>query len=187
MSEQVVMPPKWGSARRVVTNKQRDSHTYMAKIKRVAFNVKLFLPYLTIFCTSSSLGVLGTISRMAKTCALRMTPTKLYFILADNATVGGVSIWCELTQVCLKFPSIVNWMFRNQTQFSSIHGSSSIEIQFNWVLLNMSGFFQNIVSMTYPCQIAVLNHLFSQFKSGSKAWRESKVWSILKLFCSEQL
>jgi len=35
---------------------------------------------------------------MAKTCALRMTPTKLYFILADNATVGGVSIWCELTQ-----------------------------------------------------------------------------------------
>lgn len=35
---------------------------------------------------------------MAKTCALRMTPTKLYFILADNAALGGVSIWCELIQ-----------------------------------------------------------------------------------------
>ena len=44
-------------------------------------------------------GVLGTISRMAKMCALRLTPTKLYFILTDNAAVGGVSIWCELTQV----------------------------------------------------------------------------------------
>ena len=32
-------------------------------------------------------------------CALRLTPTKLYFILTDNAAVGGVSIWCELTQV----------------------------------------------------------------------------------------
>lgn len=42
--------------------------------------------------------VLGTVSRMAKTCALRMTPTKLYFILADNAALGGVSIWCEVTQ-----------------------------------------------------------------------------------------
>ena len=48
-------------------------------------------------------GVLGTISRMAKTCALRMTPTKLYFILTDSNAVGGVSIWCELTQVCLNF------------------------------------------------------------------------------------
>ena len=44
-------------------------------------------------------GVLGTISRMAKMCALRLTPTKLYFILTDHAAVGGVSIWCELTQV----------------------------------------------------------------------------------------
>ena len=35
-------------------------------------------------------------------CALRLTPTKLYFILTDNAAVGGVSIWCELTQVRLK-------------------------------------------------------------------------------------
>lgn len=42
--------------------------------------------------------VLGTVSHMAKTCALRMTPTKLYFILADNAALGGVSIWCELIQ-----------------------------------------------------------------------------------------
>ena len=105
----------------------------------------MFLSYLTIFCTSLPLGVLGTISRMAKTCALRMTPTKIYFILADNATVGGVSIWCELTQVCLKFPGIVNQMFRNQTQLNSIHGLSLIESQFDWVLLTMSGFFQNTV------------------------------------------
>ncbi|KAJ7384136.1 DNA damage checkpoint control protein [Desmophyllum pertusum] len=51
-----------------------------------------------INCIQHFTRVLGTISRMAKMCALRMTPTKLYFILADNAAVGGVSIWCELTQ-----------------------------------------------------------------------------------------
>ncbi|XP_073237036.1 checkpoint protein HUS1-like [Porites lutea] len=51
-----------------------------------------------INCIQHFTRVLGTISRMAKMCALRLTPTKLYFILTDNAAVGGVSIWCELTQ-----------------------------------------------------------------------------------------
>ncbi|KAK2561434.1 Checkpoint protein HUS1 [Acropora cervicornis] len=51
-----------------------------------------------INCIQHLTRVLGTISRMAKRCALRLTPTKLYFILTDNAAVGGVSIWCELTQ-----------------------------------------------------------------------------------------
>ena len=59
-----------------------------------------FIKCLSILFHVDNIGVLGTVSHMAKTCALRMTPTKLYFILADNAALGGVSIWCELIQVC---------------------------------------------------------------------------------------
>ena len=58
-------------------------------------------PVVTVIFLVVYSGVLGTISRMAKRCALRLTPTKLYFILTDNAAVGGVSIWCELTQASL--------------------------------------------------------------------------------------
>ena len=45
------------------------------------------------------LGVVTTVSRMAKNCALRLTPHKLYFILNDTAAEGGVKIWCEVNQV----------------------------------------------------------------------------------------
>jgi len=43
-------------------------------------------------------GVFATLSRMAKLCILRLTPDKLFFIFSETA--GGVSIWCELSQVC---------------------------------------------------------------------------------------
>ena len=46
------------------------------------------------------LGVVTTVSHMAKNCALRLTPNKLYFILNDTAAQGGVTIWCEVNQVC---------------------------------------------------------------------------------------
>ncbi|EDO49542.1 predicted protein [Nematostella vectensis] len=49
-------------------------------------------------CMQRFTRVLGTISRMAKTATLRLTPTKLYFIFADTVASGGISIWCELNQ-----------------------------------------------------------------------------------------
>ena len=70
------------------------------KIMMIVFGIVMISQSLCVFLACT--GVLGTISRMAKMCALRLTPTKLYFILTDNTAVGGVSIWCELTQVhCL--------------------------------------------------------------------------------------
>ncbi|XP_031561575.1 checkpoint protein HUS1-like [Actinia tenebrosa] len=52
-----------------------------------------------ISCIQRLTRVLATLSRMAKTCVLRLTPTKLYFIFSETAgTSGGVSMWCELTQ-----------------------------------------------------------------------------------------
>ncbi|EOB02150.1 Checkpoint protein HUS1, partial [Anas platyrhynchos] len=42
--------------------------------------------------------VVNTIARLAKTCTLRLTAGKLYFILCDKVANGGVSMWCELCQ-----------------------------------------------------------------------------------------
>lgn len=46
-----------------------------------------------------SLGVINTIAKLAKACTLRLTTDKLYFILSDKVANGGVSMWCELSQV----------------------------------------------------------------------------------------
>nr|XP_013808231.1 PREDICTED: checkpoint protein HUS1 isoform X2 [Apteryx mantelli mantelli] len=43
-------------------------------------------------------GVVNTVARLAKTCTLRLTADKLYFILSDKVANGGVSVWCELCQ-----------------------------------------------------------------------------------------
>ncbi|XP_019330294.1 PREDICTED: checkpoint protein HUS1 [Aptenodytes forsteri] len=43
-------------------------------------------------------GVINTIAKLAKTCTLRLTVSKLYFILSDKVANGGVSMWCELCQ-----------------------------------------------------------------------------------------
>ena len=62
--------------------------------------MKLFLvfpgTFKCIFCFS---GVLGTIAKLCKTCVLRITSDKLYFILLEKAISGGTHTWCELTQV----------------------------------------------------------------------------------------
>ncbi|KAL8165734.1 UNVERIFIED_CONTAM: DNA damage checkpoint control protein, partial [Gekko kuhli] len=39
-----------------------------------------------------------TIAKLTKTCALRLTVDKLYFILSDKVANGGVGMWCELSQ-----------------------------------------------------------------------------------------
>ncbi|XP_019508544.1 PREDICTED: checkpoint protein HUS1 isoform X3 [Hipposideros armiger] len=43
-------------------------------------------------------GVSNMIARLAKTCTLRISPSRLNFILADRVAHGGVSMWCELEQ-----------------------------------------------------------------------------------------
>lgn len=44
-------------------------------------------------------GIVNTIAKLAKTCILRLTVCKLYFILSDKVANGGASMWCELSQV----------------------------------------------------------------------------------------
>uniref|UniRef100_A0A3P9P0B4 Checkpoint protein n=1 Tax=Poecilia reticulata TaxID=8081 RepID=A0A3P9P0B4_POERE len=50
-----------------------------------------------IFCLQFS-GVMTTISKLTKTCVLRLTPDHLFFILPGKVTNGGVGMWCQLLQ-----------------------------------------------------------------------------------------
>jgi len=50
-------------------------------------------------CTLLLAGVVGTLAKLAKTVTLRITPSKLYFILSERLVNGGVGIWCEVLQV----------------------------------------------------------------------------------------
>uniref|UniRef100_A0A3P9P0A6 Checkpoint protein n=1 Tax=Poecilia reticulata TaxID=8081 RepID=A0A3P9P0A6_POERE len=43
-------------------------------------------------------GVMTTISKLTKTCVLRLTPDHLFFILPGKVTNGGVGMWCQLLQ-----------------------------------------------------------------------------------------
>lgn len=47
----------------------------------------------------ASPGVIGTVSKLTKSCILRLTPQHLFFVLSGKVTNGGVSMWCELAQV----------------------------------------------------------------------------------------
>ncbi|KAM7123828.1 checkpoint protein HUS1 isoform 2-T2 [Ciconia maguari] len=49
-------------------------------------------------CLNHFSRVTNTIAKLAKTCTLRLTVSKLYFILSDKVANGGVSMWCELSQ-----------------------------------------------------------------------------------------
>ncbi|XP_033854575.3 checkpoint protein HUS1-like isoform X1 [Acipenser ruthenus] len=51
-----------------------------------------------IGCFNHFTRVVNTISKLTKTCTLRLTTDKLYFILSDKVANGGVSMWCELSQ-----------------------------------------------------------------------------------------
>uniref|UniRef100_A0A8D0BTB1 Checkpoint protein n=1 Tax=Salvator merianae TaxID=96440 RepID=A0A8D0BTB1_SALMN len=51
-----------------------------------------------IGCLNHFTRVISTIAKLAKTCTLRLTVEKLYFILSDKVANGGVSMWCELNQ-----------------------------------------------------------------------------------------
>ncbi|KAM9163397.1 checkpoint protein HUS1 isoform X2 [Mauremys mutica] len=52
-----------------------------------------------VACLNHFTRVINTIAKLAKTCTLRLTVDKLYFILTDKVANGGVSMWCELSQM----------------------------------------------------------------------------------------
>ncbi|XP_069046969.1 checkpoint protein HUS1 isoform X2 [Lepisosteus oculatus] len=51
-----------------------------------------------VVCLQHFTRVVSTISKLTKTCTLRLTTSNLYFILCDKVANGGVSMWCELSQ-----------------------------------------------------------------------------------------
>lgn len=52
-----------------------------------------------VACLNHFTRVITTISKLTKTCVLRLTPDNLFFILSEKVANGGVSMWCELSQV----------------------------------------------------------------------------------------
>ncbi|NXY85996.1 HUS1 protein, partial [Alcedo cyanopectus] len=51
-----------------------------------------------VACLNHFSRVINTIAKLAKTCTLRLTVSKLYFILSNKVANGGVGMWCELCQ-----------------------------------------------------------------------------------------
>uniref|UniRef100_H2YEP2 Checkpoint protein n=1 Tax=Ciona savignyi TaxID=51511 RepID=H2YEP2_CIOSA len=51
-----------------------------------------------IDCIHHFTNVVNTIGKLLKKCSVRLTTEKIYFILPDQVTNGGVSMWCQLKQ-----------------------------------------------------------------------------------------
>ncbi|XP_053323756.1 checkpoint protein HUS1 isoform X2 [Spea bombifrons] len=51
-----------------------------------------------VVCLNNFTRVVNTITKLTKSCALRLTVDNLYLILTDKVANGGVSMWCELSQ-----------------------------------------------------------------------------------------
>ncbi|XP_063678788.1 checkpoint protein HUS1-like [Bolinopsis microptera] len=43
-------------------------------------------------------NIISAVSKFCKTCCLKLTEDKMYFILNDRLVCGGTTIWCEVTQ-----------------------------------------------------------------------------------------
>ena len=41
---------------------------------------------------------MATLARGVKTCVLRLSPTKVCFVLSDRLPLGGANLWCEILQ-----------------------------------------------------------------------------------------
>ncbi|XP_055038210.1 checkpoint protein HUS1 [Misgurnus anguillicaudatus] len=50
-------------------------------------------------CLNHFTRVVNTVSKLTKSCVLRLTSDHLYFVLSGKISSGGVSMWCELLQV----------------------------------------------------------------------------------------
>ncbi|KAM7390040.1 hypothetical protein PAMA_008286 [Pampus argenteus] len=51
-----------------------------------------------VACLNHFSRVVTTISKLTKTCVLRLTLDNLFFVLSGKVANGGVSMWCELSQ-----------------------------------------------------------------------------------------
>lgn len=51
-----------------------------------------------VACLNHFSRVVTTISKLTKTCVLRLTPDNLFFVMSGKVANGGVSMWCELAQ-----------------------------------------------------------------------------------------
>uniref|UniRef100_A0A0B6Z858 Checkpoint protein n=1 Tax=Arion vulgaris TaxID=1028688 RepID=A0A0B6Z858_9EUPU len=49
-------------------------------------------------CIQHFTNIVSTISKLVKTCVMRITIDKVYFILSERIGDGGAQIWCELPQ-----------------------------------------------------------------------------------------
>ncbi|XP_029954934.1 checkpoint protein HUS1 [Salarias fasciatus] len=51
-----------------------------------------------VACLNHFSRVVTTISKLTKSCVLRLTPDNLFFVMSGKVANGGVSMWCELAQ-----------------------------------------------------------------------------------------
>ncbi|XP_055513266.1 checkpoint protein HUS1 [Leucoraja erinacea] len=51
-----------------------------------------------VACLNHFTRIVNTISKLTKSCILRLTSDKLFFILSDKVASGGVAMWCQLFQ-----------------------------------------------------------------------------------------
>ncbi|XP_013379912.1 checkpoint protein HUS1 isoform X1 [Lingula anatina] len=49
-------------------------------------------------CIQHFTRVISMVAKLAKNCTVRITASKIYFILSERLVNGGVNIWCELSQ-----------------------------------------------------------------------------------------
>ncbi|XP_076027566.1 checkpoint protein HUS1 isoform X1 [Genypterus blacodes] len=52
-----------------------------------------------IACLNHFTRLISSISRLTKSCVLRLTPDQLFFVLSGKASSGGAAMWCQLSQV----------------------------------------------------------------------------------------
>lgn len=56
--------------------------------------------FLAIYCLIIICAeVVATISRSARQCVLRLSEDKISFVSLESGVLGGVNLWCELSQV----------------------------------------------------------------------------------------
>ncbi|XP_006821568.1 checkpoint protein HUS1-like [Saccoglossus kowalevskii] len=89
-----------------------------------------------VACIQHFTRVVSTISKLAKNYVLRITPDKLYFILNDSVTSGGISIWCEMIQA----------------NFFDEYNMDGVSAEFNEIYLDIIG--ENIMRALKSAQSA---------------------------------
>lgn len=62
-----------------------------------------------------STGVVNTITKLTKTCVVRITVSNIFFVISGKVANGGVSMWCELLQVNLYSFFYYVFFFRSKT------------------------------------------------------------------------